>query len=85
MVAVPLALVAQHHGQTVEASQPPATTLQMKPLEAIDEVTAKVGLTDVPWGTRVSLECSYKTSLYTTPQEYTLYAVARSGTTATRI
>ena len=66
------------------AAKPPAasaqTTVTLQPVQrGFLPVTASVGLTQVLWGTKVHLACSYGHSSYQVKRWYTLVAVAQDG------
>ncbi len=52
----------------------------MKPVEGASMVSAKVGVADKAWGTKVALHCSYSANQYGGKQAYALFAVARNNT-----
>jgi hypothetical protein len=71
LVAAALALVVGVGGVLVwrdgtAATKPPGTTVAAPPMVAMQSVagpvpvTAKVNLTDVPWGTEVEMKCAYE-------------------------
>jgi len=80
-IAVPVAAFAPF--SPVRLGDATASTVAMRdmtPVEGASMVSAKVGVIEKAWGTKVALHCSYGADRYDGEHAYALFAVSRDNT-----